>query len=144
MPQSVLRIRITLMRIRIMFVTDMRIRILPFTLMWMRIRILPFTLMRIRILASLKTLKKFSNRLIFYVQYILACHLQTDVDPHPDPAYQFDAAADPNLVPTFQFDPDPWIRIHNLFNEKSCSDSGSLHSNGFAVLHKLTARQAIS
>ncbi len=38
---AVLRIRITLMRIRI----------LPFT--WMRIRILPFTLMRIRILPSL-------------------------------------------------------------------------------------------
>ena len=45
---SVLRIRITLMRIRILLFTLMRNRILPFTLI--RTRILSFTLMRIRIL----------------------------------------------------------------------------------------------
>jgi len=48
--RSVLRIRVTLTRIRILLFTLMRIlvRVLPFTLMW--IRILPFNLMRIRIL----------------------------------------------------------------------------------------------
>ena len=39
------------------------------------------------------------------------------------------------------------FRIHNtvqsLISEKFLPDSGSLRSNGFAVLHKLTARQAI-
>ncbi len=43
-----MRIRITLMRIRILLFTLLRIRILPSTLMW--ILILPFNLMRIRIL----------------------------------------------------------------------------------------------
>jgi hypothetical protein len=47
-PVAVLRIRSTLMWIRILPFTLMRIQILPFTLM--RIRILPFNLMRIRIL----------------------------------------------------------------------------------------------
>jgi hypothetical protein len=35
----------------------------------------------------------------------LACHLQIDADPNPDPAYHFDAERD--LDPTFQFDVDP-------------------------------------
>ncbi len=46
---AVLRIRITLMRIRILLFTLMRVRILLFTLMQIRIRIPLFTLMRIRI-----------------------------------------------------------------------------------------------
>jgi hypothetical protein len=35
----------------------------------------------------------------------LACHLQIDADPNPDPANHFDA--DRDLDPTFQFDADP-------------------------------------
>jgi hypothetical protein len=35
----------------------------------------------------------------------LACHLQIDADPYPDPAYYFDA--DRDLDPAFQFDADP-------------------------------------
>jgi hypothetical protein len=57
-------------------------------------------------------LKKCSNRLIG-IPYMLACHLQIDVDPDPvyhfnadpDPAHHFDADTDPD--PTFQFDADP-------------------------------------
>ncbi len=69
-----LRIRITLMRtwIRILLVTLMWIRILPLGM------ILLFTLMRIRILASkkrLRTLKKYSNRLIFHTFWLDICKL---------------------------------------------------------------------
>jgi hypothetical protein len=55
-PTSVLRIRITVMWIRILLVTSMRIRILLVTLT--QIQILPFTLMR--------NLEKCRNRLIFH------------------------------------------------------------------------------
>jgi hypothetical protein len=48
LSQPVLRIRISLLRIRILLFTLMRIWILPFTLM--RIRILLFTFIRVRIL----------------------------------------------------------------------------------------------
>jgi hypothetical protein len=34
----------------------------------------------------------------------LACHLQNDLEPEPDPVYHFDAEPDPGL--TFQFDAD--------------------------------------
>ncbi len=123
----VLRIRITSMQIRILLVILIwiRIRILLVTLMRMRIRIriLPFTLMRIliRILASkyrLKTLKKCSDRLIFYS--FLACHLQIDADPDPNPDYHFDA--DPNSDPDPQHCLIPWVvsktdvRMHSTNN----------------------------
>ncbi len=62
---SVLRIRITLMRMRILLVTLMwtriLIHILPVTL------ILPFTLMQVQ------TLKKCSNRLIFHTFWLFIC-----------------------------------------------------------------------
>jgi hypothetical protein len=78
---AVLWIRITLMRIRILLVTLMRM---------------------------LKTLKKCSNRA--HIPYILSCHLQDpdpayhfEADPDLNPPYHFDV--DPH--PTFQFDADP-------------------------------------
>jgi hypothetical protein len=80
---SVLRIRITLMRfrIRILLVTSMRIRI----------RILPITLKHIRIpirtLVSKERLKSQNLEKVLkltHIQYILACHLQTDAVPDPD------------------------------------------------------------
>jgi hypothetical protein len=43
----------------------------------------------------------------------LACHLQVDTDPDPDPACHFDAEPDPayhfdtDTDPTFPFDADP-------------------------------------
>jgi hypothetical protein len=46
-------------------------------------------------------------------RYTLACHLQIDADPDPDPAYYFVANTDPgdhldpDPDPTFQFDADP-------------------------------------
>ncbi len=69
----VLRIRITVMRIRIRLVTLIGIRILPFTLMRFRIRV--------RILSykyRLKTLKKCSNRFIFHTFWL---HLRIDANP---------------------------------------------------------------
>jgi hypothetical protein len=85
---AVLRIRITLMRIRILpfplmrsrilLVNLMRIWILLFTVMRILVRILPFTLMqiRIRLLASKKVnLKKCSNRLIFQTFCLVTCKL---------------------------------------------------------------------
>ncbi len=80
----VLRIRITLKRIRILLVILMwiLIRILLVTLMLMRIRIriLPFTLIQIRIRIldfkyRLKTLKNCSNRLIFHTFWLVICKL---------------------------------------------------------------------
>ncbi len=102
---SLLRIRITLMRIRILLDTLMRIRILHVNLM--QIRILPFTLMRWRnrIHASNKSSKPWSTQIGSYYIHILACHLQMDADGDPAPAYHFDADSDPD--PTFQFYPDP-------------------------------------
>ncbi len=38
-----------------------------------------------------------------HIPYILACHLQIDANPNPDPAYHCDADPDP----TFQFYADP-------------------------------------
>jgi hypothetical protein len=32
-----------------------------------------------------------------HIPYILACHLQIDADPVPDPAYLFDADPDPDF-----------------------------------------------
>ncbi len=112
--KPVLRIRISLMR--------MRIRIFLVTLMRIRIRILPFSLMRIRnpypdsrFQVKAQNLEKVLKQA--HIPYILACHLQIDADPDPDPdpayhfdvdpdsAYHFDANPDPD--PTFQFDADP-------------------------------------
>jgi hypothetical protein len=59
---AVLRIRITLMRIRIQLVT----------------------LIRIRILASKKGSKPRKSAQIGSIPYIFACHLQIDADPYPD------------------------------------------------------------
>jgi hypothetical protein len=73
---AMLRIRITLMRIRIQLVTLMRILI--------------------RILASKCGLKIIKSAQIALIPYILACHLQIDADP--DPAYHFDA--DPESGPS--------------------------------------------
>ncbi len=39
-----------------------------------------------------------------HIPYILACHLQIDMDPVPDPAYHFDADSDPDF--SFNADPD--------------------------------------
>jgi hypothetical protein len=39
----------------------------------------------------------------------LACHLQIDVDPNPDPAYHFDADPDPDY--RFDSDPDPTFHL---------------------------------
>ncbi len=35
-----------------------------------------------------------------HIPYVLACHLQTDADPIPDPAYHFDADPDPDFYLT--------------------------------------------
>jgi hypothetical protein len=58
--------------------------------------------------------KKYSNSLIFHT-FWGACHLQ--IDPDPDPAFNFNADpdldsayyfdTDPDPDPTFQFDADP-------------------------------------
>jgi hypothetical protein len=88
---AVLRIRITLMRIRILPFTLMRIRILSFN--WMRIRI------RIRILpptfSQTWTLHCFKMSL----KGLPPCHFDVD----PDPAFHFDA----NRDPASQNDADP-------------------------------------
>ncbi len=76
--------------------------------------VIHFTLMRIRILFVIWCGSSFQIKAkIESVPYILACHLQIDVDP----AYHFDADPylDPN--PTFQIDADPdsqhwYLRYH--------------------------------
>ncbi len=51
--------------------------------------------MRIRILASKKRLSPLKKKLKkAHIPYILACHLQIDAVPVPDPAYHFDADPD--------------------------------------------------
>jgi hypothetical protein len=94
------------MQRRILLVTLMRIRILPFTLMRMRIRILASK--------NAQNLEKVFKQAL--IPYVLACHLQIDGDP--DPAYHFDADADPD--PTFQFDADPCGWIQNTASNKLC------------------------
>ncbi len=43
-----------------------------------------------------------------HIPYILACHLQIDADPVPDPAYHFDADAEPDFyLMRIHTDPDP-------------------------------------
>ncbi len=53
----------------------------------------PFPSFQIKV----QNLGKCSNRLIFHTSYILACHLQIDPYPCPDPTFQFNA--DPDLNP---------------------------------------------
>jgi hypothetical protein len=106
---AVLRISITLMRVRIwiLLVTLMRIRIrlriLPFTLTRIRIRlrILPFTLTRLRIQIKSKNLGKVLKYAHF--PYILPCHLQSDADQ--DSAYPFDADPQHCLLDLSKFFP---------------------------------------
>jgi hypothetical protein len=44
-----------------------------------------------------------------HIPHILACHLQIEAvpDPDPDPAYHFDADLDPDPAYPFDSDPDP-------------------------------------
>jgi hypothetical protein len=87
----------------------------------------------------LKPLKKCQNTFIFH---ILACHLQIDADPVPDPAYHFDVGpdADPDLdfylmrmriqlskmmlIADLDADPDP----QHCFLETTTSRKGRGHS----------------
>jgi hypothetical protein len=50
----------------------------------------------------------------FSIRVILACHLQIDAYPNPDPAYHVDADPDPD--PTFLFDayPGSTALLHGL------------------------------
>ncbi len=76
----------------------------------MRIRIRLFTLTRIRRRIQILALNKGPDHwksaqvgLIFHSP--LACHLEIDADPVPDPAYHFDADPDPGFL--FDADADP-------------------------------------
>ncbi len=119
--QTVLRIGITLVRIRILLVTLMLIWIRILLVTSIRIRKLPCNLMRIQIqvLASqfkAKTLKKCSNRFIFHTFWLVICKLvrQLIIDTNPDSTFQFDVNPDPD--PSFQFyahpDPQHWLQMH--------------------------------
>ncbi len=52
----------------------------------------------------------------------MACHLQIDADPDPDPAYYFDA--DPEPDSNFQFNADPDLQ-HSLLTVLSLEYSYS-------------------
>ncbi len=54
---------------------------------------------------ALKTLEKVLKQA--HIPYILACHLQIDVDPVPDPSYHLDADTDFNLIADADLDADP-------------------------------------
>ncbi len=95
--QPVLRIRKTLMRIRILLFTLMRvrIRILPSTVMRMRIRNLPLTFSQI---CTLQMIKNDPLKLPPFhcdAEPDLAFHFDADADPIPDLAFHFDADAVP-------------------------------------------------
>jgi hypothetical protein len=96
--KPVFRIRITLMRIRILHFTLMRIqiRILLFTVMRIRVRIVPFNLIRILPLNSPPPFFLQNNSL-----GLPPFHL--DADPVPDPTY-FSPDGDPD--PASQNDAD--------------------------------------
>jgi hypothetical protein len=56
----------------------------------------------------------------------LACHLQIDANPDPDPAFYFDAEPDPDPSHHFGADPDPTF----LFDADPCgSGSAALVAN---------------
>jgi hypothetical protein len=79
---------------------------------WMRIQIRLFTLMRTypapNFQIKSQTLEKMLKQA--HIPYILACHLQIDADPVPDPAYHFDAV--PDVDPGYRTKMMR-IRIHN-------------------------------
>jgi hypothetical protein len=58
----------------------------------MRIQILASNKFQIKAQTFEKELKQAHN------PCILACHLQIDANPVPDPAYHFDAAPDPDFI----------------------------------------------
>jgi hypothetical protein len=45
-----------------------------------------------------------------HIPYNLACHLQIDADPVPDPAYHFDADPHSDPDPQHCLEPDPGIK----------------------------------
>ncbi len=98
---ALLRIRITLVRIGILFFTFKRIRILPFTLK--RIRILLFNLMRIRTRILPLTFFPDLDPPILQNDPLRLAPFHFAVDP--DPAFHFGADADPD--PAFYFNADP-------------------------------------
>ncbi len=55
-----------------------------------------------------------------HIPYILACHLQIDVDSNPDPAYHFDADPDTD-PPAYRFDPDPTFQFDAYPDPQHCS-----------------------